>query len=159
MLFAPSNGWLWVGENLVTWKPDVFISRNQREQGGSQGGNHGLKTTLETVSLPLAWYHRLPWPEWHTCVVMPQHLENFHVSAWKETWKLNSMPSAERLLGEGVRGREQIVPLGSLGTVHPLGCTVTPRSKLTIATALPRPQMGRFSKHTMSFWNLQDGQS
>lgn len=49
--FAPSSGFLWMTVNLVTWKPDAFIGRNQRNREGVGWGglwlvNHPHNTVV-----------------------------------------------------------------------------------------------------------------
>lgn len=125
-----SSSWLWVGENLVTWKPDVFI-RSQKEWGSTREANHGLKTALGTVlglfglaSLcPLA---RVTHVSWHPSTMRTMG------SAWRETWKLKKTKqktNKHAVCWEAVQGRSEAQKAnGDIElSVHspPLGCAVS----------------------------------
>ena len=110
-----------MGENLVTWRPDVFI-RSQKEWGGHQGGKSWLENcfgdsvgffglaSLCTLTRVIHVCHDTP----------PQHHENHGVSLKRDMKvKKKKMSSAERLFKEGMRARKQMVILSSLCTVHP----------------------------------------
>ena len=126
-----SSSWLWVGENQVTLGPDVFI-RSQRGMGRLPGGQiMAWKLRWGQCWVFLAWHHCVLWPEWHACVLTPQHPENHGVSLRrdmkvKKKNKTKSMPSAERLSGEGTRARKQMVALSSLCTAHAGMCCLCP---------------------------------
>lgn len=132
---------------------------HQKSEGMGGGGRQGGKSWLENCfgdSVGVFWLGIIVSSgQSDTCVMTPQHHENHGVSLKRDmkVKKIKKMPSAERLSREGMRARKQMETLSSLCTVRPWNVLSLPhpQSQLTRASALPRPWMGRFAKHTVSF--------